>query len=76
LLVYTPQRIAEVVGATWDEFDLKAGTCTIPRERMKRKDVERTARGSLAAGATRCLARMAHRGRRPGDHGVARATES
>jgi integrase len=30
LLVYTAQRISEVVGATWSEFDLQAGTRSIP----------------------------------------------
>jgi integrase len=38
LLAFTAQRVSEVVGATWDEFDLRAGTWAIPRERMKRKD--------------------------------------
>ncbi len=38
LLVFTAQRIGEVVGARWSEFDLTAGTWAIPRERMKRKD--------------------------------------
>lgn len=38
LLAFTAQRIAEVVGATWDEFDLQVGMWTIPRSRMKRKD--------------------------------------
>jgi integrase len=41
LVVYTVQRIGEIVPARWDEFDLRAGIWTIPRERMKRKDVER-----------------------------------
>ena len=41
LLVYTAQRVGEIVGAKWDEFDLKAATWSIPRERMKRKDEER-----------------------------------
>jgi integrase len=41
LLVFTAQRVSEVVGATWSELDLQAGTWAIPRERMKRKDVER-----------------------------------
>ena len=35
LLVLTGQRRAEVLEATWDEFDLKARTWTIPRERAK-----------------------------------------
>lgn len=41
LLAFTAQRVSEVVGATWAEFDLNAGTWSIPRGRMKRKDVER-----------------------------------
>jgi len=35
LLVFTVQRVSEVVGATWDEMDLEAGNWTIPRARMK-----------------------------------------
>ena len=41
LLVFTAQRVGEVVGARWDEIDLRTGTWSIPRERMKRKDSER-----------------------------------
>lgn len=41
LLVFTAQRISEVVGARWDEFDLDGGQWSIPRDRMKRKDWER-----------------------------------
>jgi integrase len=41
LLVFTAQRISEVVGATWNEIDLAAGTWSIPRGRMKRKNTER-----------------------------------
>src|SRR5262249_32951835 len=41
LTVFTAQRIGEVVPAEWSEIDLKQGTWTIPRERMKRKDAER-----------------------------------
>ncbi len=41
LLVFTAQRISEVVWARWSEFDLKARVWAIPRERMKRKDEER-----------------------------------
>lgn len=41
LLAFTVQRIGEVVPARWDEFDLKALTWAIPRERMKRKDPQR-----------------------------------
>jgi integrase len=41
LLAFTGQRVSEVVGAAWSEFDLDAGTWTIPRTRMKRKDEAR-----------------------------------
>jgi len=41
LAVFTAQRIGEIVGARWDEFDLQAGTWAIPRARMKRKDAQR-----------------------------------
>jgi integrase len=41
LAAFTAQRIGEIVGATWSEFDLDAGVWSIPRERMKRKDAER-----------------------------------
>lgn len=41
LCAFTAQRIAEVVGATWDEFDVDAATWSIPRARMKRKDAQR-----------------------------------
>ena len=41
LAVFTAQRIGEIVGAHWDEFDLQAGAWSIPRERMKRKDAQR-----------------------------------
>jgi integrase len=41
LAVFTAQRVGEIVGAQWDEFDLDAGTWSIPRERMKRKDAQR-----------------------------------
>jgi integrase len=35
LLILTAARTAEVVGATWEEFDLKARVWTIPGNRMK-----------------------------------------
>jgi integrase len=41
LAVFTAQRISEIVGASWAEFDLDKGVWAIPRERMKRKDAER-----------------------------------
>lgn len=37
LLVYTGARRKEVTHATWAEFDLKAGTWTIPAERSKNR---------------------------------------
>lgn len=41
LAVFTAQRIGEIVGAEWSEIDFTTATWTIPRSRMKRKDVER-----------------------------------
>ncbi|MEJ7669974.1 MAG: integrase arm-type DNA-binding domain-containing protein [Casimicrobiaceae bacterium] len=41
LLAFTAQRVGEIVGATWDEVDLHSAVWAIPRDRMKRKDVER-----------------------------------
>ena len=41
LCAFTAQRISEIVGAQWAEFDLILGTWAIPRQRMKRKDSER-----------------------------------
>jgi integrase len=41
LCTFTAQRISEVVGARWSEFDLQVGTWAIPRDRMKRKDEAR-----------------------------------
>jgi integrase len=41
LTVFTAQRISEVVGAQWSEFDLDAGTWAIPRSRMKVRDEAR-----------------------------------
>lgn len=40
LLWWSMLRPGEVVGAHWSEFDLDAATWTIPRARMKHKDVE------------------------------------
>jgi integrase len=34
-LILTATRTGEVIGATWDEFDLAAGIWTIPADRMK-----------------------------------------
>jgi integrase len=41
LTAFTAQRIAEVVGAQWDEFDLESGIWSIPRTRMKIRDQAR-----------------------------------
>ncbi len=41
LLAFCAMRVSEVAGATWAEFDLDCGEWSIPRERMKRKDLER-----------------------------------
>jgi len=41
LLAFTAQRVGEIVGATWEEVDLRAGVWSIPRQRMKRKEEER-----------------------------------
>jgi integrase len=35
--ILTAARTGEIIGAVWDEFDLKARTWTIPAERMKAK---------------------------------------
>lgn len=35
LIILTATRTSEVINATWDEFDLKTGIWTIPKERMK-----------------------------------------
>ena len=34
-LILTAARTCEVIGATWDEIDLDAGTWTVPADRMK-----------------------------------------
>ena len=41
LVAFTAQRIAEVAGAAWIEFDLEGASWTIPRERMKVRKQER-----------------------------------
>jgi integrase len=41
LAVFTAQRVGEIVAATWDEVDLQSAVWSIPRDRMKRKDVAR-----------------------------------
>ena len=37
--VLTASRTAEILGAEWEEFDLDAGIWTVPRERMKAREV-------------------------------------
>lgn len=39
--IVTAARTGEVIGARWEEFDLKAGVWTIPAERMKAKKEHR-----------------------------------
>lgn len=41
IVAFTAQRISEVVGAEWVEFDLEAGLWSIPRARMKVDDAKR-----------------------------------
>lgn len=41
LQAYTAQRSGEIALAKWEEFDLDAGTWTIPRARMKTSDIEK-----------------------------------
>ena len=41
MLTFTALRVSEIVGATWDEFDLHGATWSVSRDRMKRKDKER-----------------------------------
>jgi integrase len=41
LAAFTAQRMSEIVLAEWSEFDLVQGMWAIPRDRMKRKDVDR-----------------------------------
>ena len=41
MLVYCAQRVSEVTGAHWSEFDLATGKWRLPRARMKRKDAPR-----------------------------------
>ena len=55
-LVLTAGRTKEVLGATWAEIDLKAGTWTIPGERMK---AGREHRVALSTGALAVLVEAA-----------------
>jgi integrase len=41
LAAFLVQRVGEIVGAEWQEFDLEGAIWRIPRERMKRKDAAR-----------------------------------
>ncbi len=41
LLAFCAMRVSEIVGAQWSEFDLERAEWSIPRDRMKRKDLER-----------------------------------
>ena len=48
-LILTAARSGEVVGATWDEIDLKAKTWTVPAARMKAGRVHRVPLSTAAA---------------------------
>lgn len=41
LLILTATRTNEVIGATWDEFDMNGGVWTIPADRMKMRKEHR-----------------------------------
>jgi len=60
-LVLTAARTGEVVGATWDEIDLKAKTWTIPASRMK---AGREHRAPLSERAVEILQRLDQRSER------------
>lgn len=47
-LILTATRTGEVIGAKWDEFDLKAGVWTIPAGRMKARREHRVPLGNDA----------------------------
>ena len=53
--VLTTARTGEVIGATWDEFDLAAGVWTVPAARMK---AEKEHRVPLSADALALLAAL------------------
>ncbi len=55
LQILTATRPGEAVAARWDEFDLKAGVWTIPKERMK---ANREHRVPLAPGLVKLLKTM------------------
>src|SRR6185436_3978783 len=58
-LVLTAARSGEVRGATWAEFDLDAGTWTIPAERMKAGKEHRVPLSKAALQLLRDQPRMA-----------------
>ena len=47
-LILCASRTGEVIGATWDEFDLSKGIWVIPKERMKAGIAHRVALGTRA----------------------------
>jgi len=67
-LLLTGARRGEVLNATWDQFDLKAGTWTKPAHTTKQKALHHV---PLNAPALRLLAQI----RAEADEGVERATE-
>src|SRR5262249_11760767 len=60
--ILTAARTGEVIGATWDEFDLKAKTWTIPADRMKAGQEHRV---PLSDRAVDILRGMDRRSKRP-----------
>ncbi|MDR5749867.1 MULTISPECIES: tyrosine-type recombinase/integrase [unclassified Caballeronia] len=55
LLNLTATRSGEIRGATWDEFDLKAGVWTIAGERMKAKEPHRVPLSAPALALVKAL---------------------
>lgn len=53
--ILTAARTGEVIGATWDEFDLKAKTWTIPAGRMKAKKQHRVPLSDAAVDLLKAL---------------------
>ena len=58
-LILTATRSGEVRGATWDEFDLKAHTWTIPAERMKAGKEHRVPLSARALAIVKSMPRIA-----------------
>lgn len=54
-LILTAARSGEVLGATWDEFDLEAGIWTIPANRMKAGQLHRVPLSKPALGIIAAL---------------------